>query len=181
MPYFARFADITDPTHSTLADFLEESERFFIDVIRGDGELGPSKNLGLFDQRMRELASELVGDIKAAFAKIREVLYMISDDSEALRNHGLVGAPQRFKLSAIAHIEKNVLRIGIVKGIKKILDFIDVILRSIIGAINDAHKKHVCAVLSRREVISYHDLMRFDIGMGWLIDEIKRGIELLID
>lgn len=181
MAYFSEFESVENPTRRTLIYFLGQSERFFRDILRGECELGPTRNLGLFDDHLRALAYELDEDIGRGFAEIRSAIDRLPPDSQVLVNHGLVGKPQRFKLAATAHIESQLLNLGIKRVIKKLLECIDEILNSAKEALDDAFQDQYCVSLMRVSRGETVDLVDGGIGIGWIIGEVKKFIEILLD
>lgn len=174
MSYFERFENIHEPVKSDLIDFLEQSRKFLNDVIRNDLDgFGPINDLGLFDEKMRRHAGTLLEDLNRDFKRVKEALNQLSNDSRVLQAHGLIGPPQAFKLNAIAHIEANIYAFGMKKWIKKILEQIDNILESAFDALG--------AESTSLDIDDSYRLAFIDIGIGTIIKEIKKTIEILLD
>lgn len=173
MAYFDHFADIENPNRWDLIDFVRQSGVFLIAVIQDELDAGPTRDVGLFNDRLRAHAAELVPDLKRAFNNVCAAIEDLPYDSHVLAKHGLVGPPQRFKLAAIAHIDASLASLGIKEWIKKTLEQIDNILESAFKALESA--RSVQFVENHQQITGL-----IDIGMGTIITEVKKTIEILI-
>lgn len=174
MSYFGEFDDITEPSKQHLIQFLQQSRSFLFDVIRNRLKgFGRVDDLSVFDPDMKGQAEILIYDRHRDFERIIEAVDRLPRDSKALTKHGLVGPPQKLRLSAMVRLEGRVGFFRSEEIIKKILEDINNILSSMGEALEFALNE------SGPRASQYRSAF-VDAGMGTRIGEIKNLVEILL-